>query len=59
MTVRMAIKNNKKKTNAGEEVEIRNNGRILGIYIFFSGYILMAEPVEFPSWKERNPGFSV
>lgn len=23
MTVRMAIKNNKKKTNAGEEVEIR------------------------------------
>ena len=46
-------------SDKGEEVEIRNNGRILGIYIFFSGYILMAEPVEFPSWKERNPGFSV
>lgn len=47
-------------SHKGEEVEIRNNGQILGIYIyFFSGYILMAEPVEFPSWKERNPGFSV
>ena len=46
-------------SDEGEEVEIRNNGQILGIYIFFSGYILMAEPVEFPSWKERNPGFSV
>lgn len=46
-------------SHKGEEVEIRNNGQILGIFIFFSGYILMAEPVEFPSWKERNPGFLV
>ena len=44
----------------GEAVEVGNNGQIPRIYIFFfSGYIFMTEPVEFPSWKEKNPGFSV
>lgn len=42
-------------TTRVRKLEIRNNGQILGIYIFFfSGYILMAEPVEFPSWKEKG-----